>query len=112
MIILAIIGPGQKEVHVKYDGHDSVESAYDEIDVIREQLMKGDKVPFDCYIYEADVPRYGCRLFTVDEIDFNFYVEKTEEEKRESAIAFNKKLAKIRELAQKEQKKFGGKKVV
>jgi len=112
MLILAIRTPDEKEFHVHYEGHENLESAKFEITYIREKLLLDKKKPFDCYVYEADKPLYGYKLYKLDEIDFNFYEEQSEEEIQKSIDEFNRAAAQIRELAKKEQKQFGGKKVV
>lgn len=112
MIILAIRDPKEKEFHIHYEGHETIETAKYEIEYIRQKLLLDGKKPFDCFIYEADEPEHGNKLYKLDDIDFNFYAEPTEEEIQKSMDDFNQKVAKIKELAEKEQKEFGGKKVV
>lgn len=86
MIYLVIVthdNPQQyEEYHIRFEGHQSLDSARKEIDEIRRRLIKDGKKPLDCYIYEANAPLYGCREYTLDEIDFNFYKVPTEEELR------------------------------
>lgn len=111
MIFLCVRDPKEKEFHIKFEGHETVESGRLEITTIREQLLMQGKKPFDCYVYESDEPLYGQRAYELDQIDFNFYQEKTEEEIKASMDSFNAKVAEIKKLAEEEQKKFGGKKV-
>lgn len=70
------------EYHILYEGHQTVESAYREIDEIRRRLIRDGKRPFDCYIYEAEKPEFNQPEYKLDQIDFNFYREHTEEEKK------------------------------
>lgn len=69
------------EYHIIYEGHNTVESAYKEIDEIRRRLIKDRKKPFDCYIYEAESPQFNQPEYRLDQIDFNFYRELTPKEK-------------------------------
>jgi hypothetical protein len=112
MIYLCIRNPIEQEFHIKYEGHETVESANTEITFIRNKLVREGKKPFDCYIYEAETPPYGQKAYLLDEVDFNFYQEKTEEEIQESLKVWNQKVAEVKKLAQEEQEKFGGNKVV
>ncbi|MCS7317614.1 MAG: hypothetical protein NZZ41_04800 [Candidatus Dojkabacteria bacterium] len=87
MIYLAIITHETEskydEYHIIYEGHSTLESARNEIDEIRRRLIKHGKKPFDCYIYESKdgKPLYGYPPYRLDQIDFNFYKEPTEQEK-------------------------------
>ena len=112
MIILAIRDPKEKEFHIHYEGHETIDSAKQEISYIREKLLRDNKKPYDYFIYEADKPEYGNKLFKLDEIDFNFYEEMSEEEIKRSEEMFNEKLGLAKKLAKEEQEKYGGKKVV
>lgn len=69
------------EYHIRYDGHTSVDNARKEILEVRRRLINDDKLPLDCYIYEADEPLHGYVPYNLDDIDFNFYRDLTPEEK-------------------------------
>jgi len=74
------------EYHIRYEGHASLISAKAEISEVRSRLMKDEKLPLDCYVYEADVPMYGHTPYNLDDMDFNFYRELTPEEKERRKI--------------------------
>jgi hypothetical protein len=80
-IFLAIVPPRGSEVHVRWRGHNTVEAATKELTTLRSLLIGQNKKPYDCYIYEAEVPPYGLKAFELDEIDMNFYEEPTESDK-------------------------------
>ena len=105
MIFLAIINPQEQEFHIKYEGHETVESARNEITYIRNKLLLDGKKPFDCYVYEAETPPYGQKSYLLDQIDFNFYAEKTEEEIQESLRVWNEKVAQVKKLAEEEEER-------
>ena len=63
MIFLCVRSPKEEEYHIVYEGHETVESAKEEITYIRESLLLQGKKPFDCYVYEADEPEYGQRAY-------------------------------------------------
>lgn len=69
------------EYHIRYQGHSTVDSAKAEISEVRKRLLKDEKIPLDCYIYEAEEPLYGNTAYNLDDIDFNFYRELSSEEK-------------------------------
>ena len=73
------------EYHIRFEGHTTVESATKEVDEIRRRLIIDEKLPLDCYIYEAEEPKYGYQAYNLDDIDFNFYRELTPEEKERKA---------------------------
>jgi hypothetical protein len=75
------------EFHIRYEGHSSVENARKEINEVRRRLVADEKMPLDCYIYEADEPMYGYTPYNLDDIDFNFYRELTPEEKARKKAA-------------------------
>ena len=79
-IFIALFPENAKEVHVRWDGHSNVESAVKELEQVRTMMIKENRVPMDCYIYEAEKPPYDLPVFTIDEVDFNFYREKTPDE--------------------------------
>jgi hypothetical protein len=75
------------EYHIRYEGHTSVDNAKKEILEVRRRLINDEKLPLDCYVYEADEPMYGYTAYNLDDIDFNFYRELTPEEKaRKKAV--------------------------
>lgn len=88
-VFLALFPPNGPETHVRWDGHKTVESATKELSQVREMMIKDNKVPMDCYVYEADAPPYGLPVFTIDEVDFNFYREKTPAEIEASKKRFD-----------------------
>jgi hypothetical protein len=88
-VFLALFPPNASEVHVRWDGHQTVESATKELNQVREMMIKDNKVPMDCYVYEADAPPFGLPIFAIDDVDFNFYREKTKEEIEASKKRFD-----------------------
>jgi hypothetical protein len=74
-VFLAIVPPSGPEVHIRWRGHATVESANTEMKTLRSLLIGQKKKPFDCYIYEAEMPPFGNKVFELDEIDMNFYEE-------------------------------------
>jgi hypothetical protein len=95
-IILAIFPPTGKEVHIQWEGHDDVETAKTEIEFHRKNLIADGKLPYDYYIYKAVVPEYGNRLYQLDEVDMNFYTEKTPEEKEVALKKFEAFMADLK----------------
>ena len=81
-IWLAMITEDESEYHIRFDGHESVESAKKEITEINGRLMRDKKIPLPYYIYEAYEPLHGYAAYNLDDLDFNFYKELTEEEKQ------------------------------
>jgi hypothetical protein len=47
----------------------------------------------DCYIYEADKPPFDLPIHAIDDVDFNFYREKTPEEIAASERRFKEAMA-------------------
>lgn len=88
-IFLALFPPNAQEVHVRWDGHKTIESATKELTDVRTLMMKDNKVPMDCYVYEADAPPFNLPVFTIDDVDFNFYREKSPEEIEASKKRFD-----------------------
>lgn len=86
MIFLAMVvhntPTDYNEYHIRYEGHETLESARAEIAEIRRRIVKDDKFPLDCYVYESadGVPLYGYQAYNLDQIDFNFYRDLTPEE--------------------------------
>jgi hypothetical protein len=77
MIFLAIVEPTScQEYHIKWEGHTTVETAKAELFELRSRLIADHKYPYDAYVYENDIPLYGNKAYTVDDVDFNFYGEK------------------------------------
>jgi hypothetical protein len=88
---MAIIGEGEQEYHVVYEGHVTKESAQTEMDEITKRLISDGKLPLPYYIYESDVPMHGYDSYHLDDLDFNFYRDPSEEE--DAAMAeFTKQL--------------------
>jgi hypothetical protein len=114
MIYLAIHIPETcEEFHIRYEGHPTVEAAKAEMEEIFNRLVVDGKLPLPYYIYEADEPLYGNEAYHLDDIDFNFYRDPSEEEKKfiaettkeiESAIETGDEEA-ILEAAQKAKEK-------
>lgn len=107
MIYLAVITPHEEEVHIKFEGHENVETARAEINEIRSRLLLDDKIPLDCYIYEADEPLYGNQAHNVDDVDFNFYVEVDPEVRKQQEEQFEKVMATLKAKAEEEEEKYG-----
>ena len=82
MIWLAMISQDETEYHIHFDGHETVETAKNEIQEINKRLLIDGKYPLPYYIYEADKPLHGYEPYKLDDLDFNFYREPTEEEKK------------------------------
>lgn len=75
------------EYHIRYEGHSLLDNAKKEITEVRKRLLGDDKLPLDCYVYEAETPLYGYTPYNLDDIDFNFYRELTPEEKERKKAA-------------------------
>lgn len=104
-IFLALITPeDSKEYHIKWDGHDSVDSAQDEMNRIWEKMIPDNKSPLPYYIYEAESTKEGYTPYTVDEIDFNFYIEKTPEQIAASEKKFKDAMVLLKQKADEEQR--------
>jgi hypothetical protein len=120
-IFLALFPENAQECHVKWDGHKTLESAKSELDQIRNMMIKENRIPMDCYIYEAEKPPFDLPIFTIDDVDFNFYREKTPEEIAASEHRFNEAMALVQrtkdkveraeELAQRLREKIADAKV-
>lgn len=110
MIFLAVRTPNEQEIHIKYEGHDTVESARAEITLIRERLLLDGKIPLDCFVYEADKPEYGNKAYNVDDVDFNFYVEVDPETRKKQEAQFEEVMETLKKKAEEEEKKYGSKK--
>jgi hypothetical protein len=80
MIWLAIVTETEEEYHIRFEGHDSVESAKNEMSTITGRLLSDGKLPLPYYVYEADEPLHGHVAHHLDDIDFNFYRDRTAEE--------------------------------
>jgi len=80
-IWLAIITEDEEEYHVHFEGHTELDAAKAEMKEINNRLRLDDKLPLPYYIYEAECPPHGFEAYTLDELDFNFYKEQTQEEK-------------------------------
>ena len=79
-IWLAIVTEDETEYHVEFAGHENVDNAKTEIKEINMRLMRDKKIPLPYYIYEAEEPLHGYEAFQLDDLDFNFYKELSEEE--------------------------------
>lgn len=109
MIYLAIRTPSEEEIHIKFVGHDNVESARREISIIRERLLIDGKLPLDCFVYEADEPEYGNKAYDLDDVDFNFYVEVDPEQRKRQEEQFEKVMGTLKRKAEEEEAKYGTK---
>ena len=49
----------QLEHHMRWEGHESLETAQAELDYIFDMIMKGGGSPPNTYIYAADEPKWG-----------------------------------------------------
>lgn len=74
-IFLAIVISDGKETHIRWEGHQSLDSAKSELNLMRKLMMGQGKRPFDCYVYEAETPPYGLPAYKLDDVDMNFYRE-------------------------------------
>lgn len=107
MIFLAISPPNGQEVHVKWNHHTALSDANAEISMVRGLMIKQNKKPYDCYVYEAETPPYGLRGYELDEVDMNFYETKTEDEIKMEKKSLDSLIYKVGKLAADEQAKFG-----
>jgi hypothetical protein len=103
-IFLAMVPENGAEVHVKWEGHKTIEDARKELTQIRDVMLKDQRVPMDCYVYEAEEPPFGLPVHRIDEVDFNFYREKTDEEKDRSMQQFNKAMEYLKSKAIEEER--------
>lgn len=85
MIWLSIITENEEEYHIRFEGHSTVESAEAEMKTITGRLLSDGKLPLPYYVYEADAPPYGHQPYHLDDIDFNFYRDRTPEEEAKIA---------------------------
>lgn len=107
MIFLAIVPPNSQEVHIKWRGHETVESATAELAKLRGLLLGQKKRPYDCYVYQADAPLYGLKAYELDEVDMNFYEEPTPETEAAAAEAkrqLDRAIFEVGVLAEEERK--------
>lgn len=81
-IYLATMEPDGSEHHMKWEGHENLESAKKELSTMMEMAMKlymdtGDKnyLPRSAYTYEADAPLYGHKEEELDFAALQNYVE-------------------------------------
>ncbi len=74
-IWLAMITEDENEYHIRFDGHNTIETAKNEIKEINNRLLLDKKLPLPYYVYEADAPLNGYDAYNLDDIDFNFYKE-------------------------------------
>jgi hypothetical protein len=88
-VFLAIFPADAQEVHIKWEGHETVESAKTELNKIREMMILDNKIPMDCYVYQAEKPPFDLPVYNLDDVDFNFYREKSPEEIRKSQERFD-----------------------
>ena len=103
-IFLAMFPPNAQEVHIRWDGHEKLETAQFELAHIRKTMIGENRIPMDCMVYEADAPPFGLPVHTVDDVDFNFYREKTPEEIKRSEEAFARSMAALKEKADEEER--------
>jgi hypothetical protein len=103
-IFLAICPPNGPEVHIRWRGHTKVEDATKELFNLRKLLIGQKKKPFDCYIYEAEVPPYGLKAHELDEVDMNFYEEENADQAEEVQRKLDKAIYEVGVLAEEERK--------
>jgi len=103
-IFLALFPENAQECHVKWEGHKTVESAKSELDQIRTMMIKENRIPMDCYIYEAEKPPFDLPTFAIDDVDFNFYREKTPEELAASERRFKEAMGLVQRTKDKVQR--------
>jgi hypothetical protein len=103
-IFLAICPPNGLEVHIRWRGHTKVEDATKELFNLRKLLIGQGKKPFDCYIYEAEVPPYGLKAHELDEVDMNFYEEEDAGQSEEIQRKLDKAIYEVGLLAEEERK--------
>jgi hypothetical protein len=89
MIFLTLFPQDAQEIHVKWEGHSSIDSAKKELAAVREAMIRDNRVPMDCEVYEAENPPFGLPVYLIDDVDFNFYREKTPEEIEASKKRFD-----------------------
>jgi hypothetical protein len=73
MIYLVVVEPNGKEVHMKWDGHDSLDTAKKEFTEMRTLSFNSGIRPMDGYVYEADKPEYGNVAVDLDVAAFSKY---------------------------------------
>lgn len=73
MIYLVVIEPSGKEVHMKWEGHTSLESAKKEFSEMRTLSFNSGIRPMDGYVYESDKPEYGNEAVDLDVAAFSQY---------------------------------------
>jgi hypothetical protein len=103
-IFLAMFPPNATEVHIRWDGHKTLETAQFELAHIRKTMIGENRIPMDCQVYEADTPPFGLPIHTVDDVDFNFYREKTPEENQRAIDAFERSMAVLKAKAEEEER--------
>ena len=103
-IFLAICPPNGSEVHIRWRGHTKVEDATKELANLRKLLIGQKKKPFDCYIYEAEVPPWGLKAHELDEVDMNFYEEENADQAEEIQRKLDKAIYEVGVLAEEERK--------
>jgi hypothetical protein len=103
-IFLAIVPPTGPEVHVKWTGHTTVESANIEMNNLRKLLIGQKKKPYDCYIYEAEKPPWGLKVYEVDDVDMNFYEETNQADIEETQRKLDQAIYEVGVLAEEERK--------
>jgi hypothetical protein len=101
LAICPVLGP---EVHVRWRGHKTVEDATKELNQLRKLLIGQQKKPYDCYIYEAEVPPFGLKAYELDEIDMNFYEESNPEDAAEVQRKLDQAIYEVGVLADEERK--------
>lgn len=109
MIFLAIVPPNSEEIHVKWKEYTKIEDATTELNNIRSILMKQDKMPYDCYVYDAEKPPFGLPAYEVDDVDMNFYEDKPKPMRtiRDLKNDLKKAVEEVAVLAKEEQEKYG-----
>jgi hypothetical protein len=103
-VFLAIFPPSGKEVHIKWDSYNNVQDANKELNIIRSLLIGQKKKPYDCYVYEADVPEYGLKSHVLDDVDMNFYEENNVVDQQELQSKLDQAIHEVGILAKEEKR--------
>jgi hypothetical protein len=103
-VFLAICPPNGQEVHVRWRGHETAETANKELFTLRKLLMGQGKKPYDCYVYESEIPPYGLKAHELDDVDMNFYEETTPADIEQTKKELDRAIYEVGILADAERK--------
>lgn len=73
MIYLVVVEPNETEIHMKWAGHDCLETAKKEFNEMRTLSFNSGIRPMDGYVYEADKPPFGIVAVDLDVAAFSKY---------------------------------------